>query len=234
MQFLHHPKRNAQPKPLSKSRLRERRRESRELEEVSAFFLPPKTQKNRERSRKRHRVESIRPQSSQGHHNDQSDSITHGEPSVPSYYAHEDASEKPLPSSEPRHLVRTTRTSPGCSQTGTERSKPTTYFTWSSSRASPVVRVSVDTRPRSSSPASEWTTTPASVRRALIDTGVYRDTGIHPYDESSTSERQIQPEMREIGHHDESHEIQQQKLGPRGRVSYCDQAMMTDDRESVT
>ena len=216
MQFLHHPKRNAQPKPLSKSRLRERRRESRELEEDSAFFLPPKTQKNRERSRKRHRVESTKRQSSQGHHNDQSDSITHGEPSVPSYYAHEDASEKPLPSSEPRHLVRTTRTSPGCSQTGTERSKPTTYFTWSSSRASPVVRVSVDTRPRSSSPASEWTTTPASVRRALIDTGVYRDTGIHPYDESSTSERRIQPEMREIGHHDESHEIQQQKLCPRG------------------
>ena len=234
MQFLQHPKRNTLPKPLSKSRLRERRRESRELEEVSAFFLPPKTQNNGGKSGKRHRVDSTQPRSSQMNHNDQSDSITYGEPSVPSYYVHEEASEKPLRSSEPCRLVSTTRTSLGGSQAETEPSKPTTYFTWSSSRASPVVRESVDTRPRSSSSASEWTTTPTSVRRALIDTGVYRDTGIHPYDESSTNKGRKNPEIGGSDYHGESHESQQQKPCPQARVSYCDQAVMTDDRQSVT
>ena len=232
MQFLQPQKRNPQSKPLSKSRLRERRRESRELEEVSAFFMPPKAQKI-ERSRNPYRGKTTKAGLTQNNQHRPVNPARNDKPSSPSIHTHVEMDEYRCRSSELRRLSNDEGAPAGFSRshTETEPSKATTYFTWSSSRVSPVIHVPENNTRRSpSKSASDWTTTPDSIRRALVDTGVYRDTGIHPYDDTSTMKVDTQTIMHEVEDR-EGHGKRQRRHKQRPKVSYRDQAVMTDDRQ---
>ncbi|KAI1209107.1 uncharacterized protein F4807DRAFT_110381 [Annulohypoxylon truncatum] len=234
MQFLKHQKRNPQPKPLSKSRLREKRREDREMEEVSSFFLPHGTDKNN-RAPKPHDTGSRNDHHGMGYQADQfSSTRLQGKSSLSSsdhclYSA-------PVHVSQPRGEAAETFSpnTRGCIDGGKDSGKSTTYFTWSDSRHSPQV----SRRANSSSPdvpGSVWTTTPERIRRDLIATGIYRDTGIPLYDdrlaERTTGDWKMNAHVP-IAHRVESEDrIRSPRHGLNGsqKVKYRDQAIMTED-----
>lgn len=238
MQFLQHQKRHSQPKQLSKSRLRERQRESRELEELSAFFLPSKTNGDREKTNRSERRDHADPMSPSIHHNHQNDLESGNEPSEPSKDKHKVITKYHHSSSSARGLV-SRESEPGNREfphTVTNPSKATSYFTWSRSETSPLDQVPDDTRSGSLNPTSEWTTTPNSIRRALVATGIYRDTGIQPYDDATTIRKGPEHTIQEAScssKHSRTLEhgfSRQKESNIYPKKVYCDQAIMTDDK----
>ncbi|KAI1183830.1 hypothetical protein F5B17DRAFT_443131 [Nemania serpens] len=167
-----------QQKELSNSRLRERRRENQELERVSSFFLPACANAT---SRK---VKPHRPKHNEGarcnkvtRRDDVISLATPSSPRLPAQGHHQHSS------ISQEHSCSLPTVTPSNPIHGSGLSR-TTYITWSSSQPSPKAgRDLVDTQPRSIEPPS--LTTPENIRRALIATGVYENTGIHSYDVSS-------------------------------------------------
>ncbi|KAI1768348.1 hypothetical protein GGR53DRAFT_462600 [Hypoxylon sp. FL1150] len=225
MQFLKHQKKGNQPKALSRSRLREKRREDREMEQVSTFFLPPRADGNNHKLRHQHQGSGI--------HNDRIDFQR-----LNRQFGSEHSQEfSKSPTSDPRIRPRPYQTlrdedsgTPSVDfheYTGDNQAsdKNTTYFTWSSSRYSPRGNARED-RTSPSISDSAWTSTPEPIRRKLIATGVYRYTGIPAYDD-----RLPEPGTRTItettlpgGHRYLHHNFDSPQ-----KFRYRDQAVMTDD-----
>ncbi|KAI0382001.1 hypothetical protein F5Y04DRAFT_288155 [Hypomontagnella monticulosa] len=207
MDFLKHQKRNPS-KPLSKSRLRERQREDREMEEVSSFFLPPRAERDGLKAnpkRRGGRLTSTRRQ----------------ELASPALLSHHN---------RPYNRILKRYQS---IDDGMESGKDTTFFTWSSSGRSPRP----DRQEYNSTPGATdliRTATPKSIRRKLIATGIYRDTGITTYDDYSgeqnrrwTIERTT-PNNHRVGSENNHHYLRHDFDGVK-KVEYRDQAIMTDD-----
>ncbi|KAI8624641.1 hypothetical protein F5Y19DRAFT_306358 [Xylariaceae sp. FL1651] len=185
MQFLKKKKRvELNSKSLSKSRLRERQREGRELEQVSSFFLPAGAEKD---SRKAKRDSSGRTEEPG---NERS---THRHNKISSL--HEDSFTKPSsltcvnqchhqqPPISQEILDPPPTFTPSNPECRPDSSTTTTYFTWSSSHHSLSDKQHrVDTSPQL--PSSAISGTPEIIRKALIATGIYKDTGICMYDTS--------------------------------------------------
>ncbi|KAI1780118.1 hypothetical protein F4818DRAFT_166293 [Hypoxylon cercidicola] len=229
MQFLKHQKRNIQPKALSKSRLREKRRDDREIEEVSTFFLPPQADENAHKSRRQR----------SGTRNDQVDLQRLSRQSGTE--CSQELSKSP-PSNHPTrfkylHIPRdeTIRASSidlhGHTGGRQGSDKNTTYFTSSSSRHSPRINTKEDrTSPNIS--GSVWTSTPEPIRREIIATGVFRDTGIPAYDNEQGTGRIAEaslPDAHRMQLEDDRRHLDHWKLNKPPKVKYRDQAMMTDD-----
>ncbi|KAI1454349.1 hypothetical protein F4805DRAFT_323600 [Annulohypoxylon moriforme] len=233
MQFLRHQKRNPQPKPLSKSRLREKRREDRELEEVSSFFLPHGPDRNN-RTPRGHIPNSGNNHQDMDYQARQFPSTRFQEVSVPSSSDHL-LDPSPVRISRPRDdTVGKISPKPyGYIDDGKDSGKSTAYFTWSATHHSPHVSRRAD----SSSPdlsGSAWTTTPEGVRRDLIATGIYRDTGIPLYDdhlaEQNIKRRKMNVKIisaRRVDPEDNIHSSHHEFNGPQ-KVQYRDQAVMTE------
>ncbi|OTB08706.1 hypothetical protein M426DRAFT_316719 [Hypoxylon sp. CI-4A] len=223
MHFLKHQKRNPQPKALSKSRLREKQREDREMEEVSAFFLPHGTdgnvRKEKHRSPNAHRDLEYQ---------DRQHTFTRRrEPYQPSPPNHRDYSEHIHMPSNHNDEFDTTPI-PGSRRSvddGEESGRHTAYFTWSSSRHSPPP----GTRGRRDSIVSDSTRTrtPDSIRKALMATGIYRNTGIPLYDDCLNGqgpERQTIDATSSGVYQAPHHEPDRSR-----KAKYRDQAVMTED-----
>ncbi|KAI0468664.1 hypothetical protein F4859DRAFT_197293 [Xylaria cf. heliscus] len=176
-----------QQKGLSSSRLRERRRESRELEQISSFFLSARADTtsrkeklakfkcNEEASKKRL---CYRDKTTSGFYQDPFTT-----PSSPtSLKTHCQRSSVSF-----ENLCPIPNVTPGDPDFRPNSSGTTTYFTWPSSRDSPQPgQYTVDTRPRSIEPAES--VIPENIQDDLVTTGVYKDTGIYPYDVSSNQQ----------------------------------------------
>ncbi|KAI0016468.1 hypothetical protein F4780DRAFT_677675 [Xylariomycetidae sp. FL0641] len=187
MQFLKQQKRReTQPKTLSKKRLKEKQRESRELEEVSSFFLPPKPDvkpRNPATATGRGRRRSLASSVWSSHKGVRDAPKTIGfSPSrtdLPLIC-------EPAPSQSEGGTAQILEIPRSKTAPHLESSKATTYFTWSRSGRShsPTAHSLTPPGARSSSNVSDaaLTMTPEAIRRALVATGIYRNTGIHPYD----------------------------------------------------
>ncbi|KAI1143382.1 hypothetical protein F5Y05DRAFT_151096 [Hypoxylon sp. FL0543] len=239
MQFLKYQKRETQPKPLSKSRQRDKQREGREIEEVSSFFLPHAANGNTPKS--------VTRSARRSHRNNHRD-LRHRE-HLP-YNTVQEVPEAPLsdhcPNSERGHLSQQceeTTEAPSLHIHGSindekESGQNTTYFTWSSSRQSP--RLSREENGGSPNVSgSVWTTTPEPIRRDLIATGIYRNTGIPLYDEC-LSEQHMERRMFEMKNpsihrtdlEDSVHGTHHKSNKPL-KVIYRDQAVMTEDHPTI-
>ncbi|KAI5918511.1 hypothetical protein F4810DRAFT_570643 [Camillea tinctor] len=173
MQFLKHQKRDSQPKPLSKHRLRERRRENREVEQVSSFFLPSKKEtKHRElsklsRGNNQHTMNvSRRNEHRQGYISQQRPISSE----LSSDHYNGTAIRQPSPSSSRNDPYQLPANNVSNSEYRKGSSKPTTCFTWSSSHPSPRIY-----KPNSDKGSyfsrSISSVTPELVRKSLIATG---------------------------------------------------------------
>ncbi|KAI0101612.1 hypothetical protein GGR51DRAFT_529586 [Nemania sp. FL0031] len=158
-------------KGLSSSRLREVQRENRELEQISSFFLPTcadptprKVRQVKSTGKKRARCKSTASR-------DDATSLT--TPSSPTAMTKSCSIPTITPS---KHDCRSGST------------RATTYFTWSTSQNSPEARkfLSVARRKAIERAASA---TPDNIRKALVATGVYRDTGIRLHDASDNQQK---------------------------------------------
>ncbi|KAI1096084.1 hypothetical protein F5B19DRAFT_218935 [Rostrohypoxylon terebratum] len=230
MQFLKHQKRNHQPKPLSKSRLREKRREDREMEEVSSFFLPHGADRKNQTPRPRGTIPNNNRRDAEYQTKQFTSTRFQGipPPELPPY-------SDPTYVSPHDETVETLALSPhGCVDDGKDSGKSTTYFIWSTSHYSPRIR----RRENSSSPdvsGSVWTTTPEKIRRDLIATGIYRDTGIPSYDdrlaEQSTKATGMDSRTPHVKFQDTEDKSRSPDYDVNGskKVKYRDQAIMTED-----
>ncbi|KAI0483082.1 hypothetical protein GGR56DRAFT_223972 [Xylariaceae sp. FL0804] len=182
MHFLKHQKHDSRPKPLSKSRLRERQRENRELEQVSSFFLPRKRKDNHEATRSSLLdipVEPTRRHDRQREASlDYEECSSEGSPSRSTLINehHQRSSTAHDSPNQRRSLAQVDHRRPA-----RQSSKTTTYFTWSSSHHSPPASREVTPMEtyRTDTPRA---TTPETIKAALIATGIYKHTGIEPYD----------------------------------------------------
>ncbi|KAI1828538.1 hypothetical protein F4861DRAFT_7519 [Xylaria intraflava] len=165
------------------SRPREHQRESRELERVSSFFRP--TYINTV-SRK------AKPAKIESYEESRNESLTYEDNTTPAF---RQGSLATLSSSNVlrqnhRRQATAPRQTPSSNHTvvpSNENFRPgsrpssngTTYFTWSTSEHSPQAKK----YPKSIE--STRSATPEDTRIALIATGVYKETGIYPYDNST-------------------------------------------------
>ncbi|KAI1345283.1 hypothetical protein F5Y15DRAFT_23047, partial [Xylariaceae sp. FL0016] len=190
MHFLKHQRQDSQPKAFSRRRQRERDRENRQLEEASSFFLPAK-QESRTASKG---YEECREVSPSDYYQDKCETPSARPNLTSSSHRVSSVSSDAGKQERLRRFSTVTETSP---------SKPTTYFTWSDSRQSSHSLVHGNDLGlyRAPSPRSE---TPDSVRKAIIATGVYRNTGIVPYDRLLTQETNIGSPIAGQGHNDHS------------------------------
>ncbi|KAL7629215.1 hypothetical protein AAE478_000735 [Parahypoxylon ruwenzoriense] len=235
MQFLKHQKGNTQPKVLSKSRLKERQREDREMEQVSSFFLPRRTSGN---------IRKPKPHSPNTRHYFLS--LQGRSEDFRSIHYQKSSGSSPLnhrASFNRNHVSRASRgettETPILCPRGSINDKQgsgrnTTYLTWPSSRNSPQINGG-DNGLASGGPDSVWTTTPEPIRKDLIATGIYRNTGIPLYDGHSTcrdprgtaTDAKITDSHRpESG---SSNRVPHNEPNESLKVKYRDQAVMTDD-----
>ncbi|KAI1498873.1 hypothetical protein F5X99DRAFT_392068 [Biscogniauxia marginata] len=233
MQFLKHQKRESQPKPLSRSRLRERRRENREIEQVSSFFLPSKAERRpkgpaiptREDDRnagdasKQHERDLI----THSHHRNLEVSSSRHSP-ITLYHGWS-------PSSYDRICPLPTHNFSG-SERRQASSKATSYFTWSSSHQSPR-QLRHDTETGSYFSDSTKTVTPEPVKKALVATGVYKDTGIYPYDDSTSKQKEDTAHCISTSEHNPSlvshHDWSQQESSAPPAIDSRAEVTVTDD-----
>ncbi|GAW18172.1 hypothetical protein ANO14919_076460 [Xylariales sp. No.14919] len=173
-----------QQEGLTGSRLRERQRESRELERVSSFFLPayPDAASRKPRPTKYKRNKETRSKQLIPGDNGLNSFTTSSSPTVLTQDYH--------------HFLTSPENScsiPAVTPSGPEHrpaSSKTTYLTWSSSQYSPKARrCLVGTGLEPIEPARS--VTPEDVRAALAFTGVYKNTGIHPYVSDDQQDRSL-------------------------------------------
>ncbi|KAI0404370.1 hypothetical protein F4802DRAFT_253928 [Xylaria palmicola] len=173
----HHERDVPQQKGLSGVQLSERRRENRELEQISSFFVP---------ARKGMVSLKVQPSETRGHEEVRSKLSAYRDnarsppcrelfatPSTPSALTRGQSQLSSVFQGNPRTVPTATSSNPSCRP----GSSVTTYFTWSTSQHSPPARrYIVDTQP--SVIESSRSSTPADIREALVATGVYDGTGI--------------------------------------------------------
>lgn len=183
MPFPTHQERDVtQQKGLSSSRLRERRRESRELEQISSFFIPGCTDATSQKE-KPAKPKCDKEAGNKGLYYRDNTTLGFYRDSIamlssPTSLKHHQCSS--ISHENPRLIPPATPGNPNCRPSS---SRTTTYFTWPSSQHSPQARRNmVDTEPTSVEP--ERSATPENIQKALVATGVYKDTGIGSYDGS--------------------------------------------------
>ncbi|KAI1107879.1 hypothetical protein F4804DRAFT_3459 [Jackrogersella minutella] len=232
MQFLKHQKRNPQPNQLSKSRLREKRREDREMEEVSSFFLPQRAEGNTRNPRSHspgientHQELEYRARQLPYAHFQGRSGPSLSDCRLFSEHTHvsESRGDTEVPSLNPPEFINDENDS----------EKNTVYLTWSTSRCSPQVsRAGVSSSLNAS--GSVKTTTPEPIKRDLIATGIYRDTGIPLYDDHLTSQGMERKKTDSKTPNTCRKEAGGSIYSPRHKshgsqkVKYRDQAIMTD------
>ncbi|KAI1659896.1 hypothetical protein F4813DRAFT_327871 [Daldinia decipiens] len=234
MQFLKQQSSNIQPKILSKSRMREKRREDREMEEVSSFFLPHKADRDTPGLRP-HKPDTGRKYREMGHHFEQFTPIRGRKPpgsSPPSHHGYSKNNYISQAHDETANPVRlgSLDTIPDEKDAG----RDTTYLTWSSSRHSPRINKR-DNRCSPNASGSIRTTIPESMKVDLITTGGYGNTRMSSYDghstEPSTARKTIETEAYNVHHIESEDAHQNMHQGSNGsrKVRYRDQAIMTED-----
>ncbi|KAI2638070.1 hypothetical protein GGS21DRAFT_538349 [Xylaria nigripes] len=172
-------------KGRANSKLSEHRRESRENENVSSFFLPahadmteckakPTKRKTSEESKEKKLT--CKDNTTRAVRQDCVTTLSSSNALC--------QSQRQQSSVVPENLIPESSIildNPDCCLRSRPTSKGTTYFTWSSTQQSPQPRLhSVDIHQKSIEPARS--ATPEDARKALLATGVYRETGISPYD----------------------------------------------------
>ncbi|KAI0864192.1 hypothetical protein F4860DRAFT_433345 [Xylaria cubensis] len=187
MPFPMHQERDVlQQKGLTGSRLSERRRESRELEQISSFFQPARanatSHKERPKLTCRKEADSKRlyrsDNTTSGFYQDSFATLS--SPTSPETHRQQSSI-----SWEDSHLIPDFSLSNHDCRPST--SGTTTYLTWSNSQDSHQARQHMDdTRPRSLEPAGS--ATPESIQKALAATGVYNNTGICSCDGSNNQQ----------------------------------------------
>ncbi|KAI1806463.1 hypothetical protein F4811DRAFT_150001 [Daldinia bambusicola] len=233
MQFLKNQSNTIRPKTLSKSRLREKRREDREMEEVSSFFLPPKADRNN------HKPGPREPDAGRNYQQ-----TTHGVEQLTSTRNKQPPSFSPTGRHEhtynrvsrARHeTVNATRAySLGSITDGNNTGRDTAYLTWSSSRHSPRINEGGN-HSSPSAPGSVRGTIPESMRGDLVGTEVYHNVEFPSHDDrlakSSTGRNIFETEVSNIQHpepEDVCHGLHQESIGTH-KIRYRDQAVMTED-----
>ncbi|KAI1435289.1 hypothetical protein GGR50DRAFT_333732 [Xylaria sp. CBS 124048] len=174
------------------SKLSENQRKSRELEHVSSFFRPTLTD-----SLTLRKPRSIKSKIYEGTGKERSTYEDNVKPALRQYsltaqsssdalhesHRQNSLEDRDIPVSSPPGTPTNSDDHTGC-RTSSNR---TTYFTWSSSHYSPRAgKYPVNQHPESIEAAkSARSPTPESPRLSLLATGVFRETGVHPYDVSN-------------------------------------------------
>ncbi|KAI1736951.1 hypothetical protein F4680DRAFT_245288 [Xylaria scruposa] len=222
MPFPTHQERDVpQQKGLSSSRLSERRRESRELEQISSFFQPARANETSRKGRQAELTCRKEANNKRSHRRDKTTSgfyqdsfATPSSPTPPE--THRQRSSISWEKSHPIPDFSLSNHDSRPSSSGT-----TTYFTWSNSQDSHQARRYIDDiRPRSMEPAR--TATPESIQKALAATGVYNDTGICSYDVSNNQQSRSLATRSESSstrnsmiHHEKTYEGKSSRMSPR-------------------
>ncbi|KAI1330051.1 hypothetical protein F5Y16DRAFT_416149 [Xylariaceae sp. FL0255] len=189
MGFLKYQKREApQPKSLSKSRLKELRRASRELEQISSFFAQNHKVAPSHPRRTKHAV----PETSQDHrtkrpNHHQSMGIQNSRIKTVSLSHQDDQDSESQQRVHQGHVNSLSSYDPTNAHGRPAPSKATTYFTWSSSHYD-TQEAQLCTDENTKAGGSTRSDTPESLRRVMVATGVYKDTKISPYDNPAPME----------------------------------------------
>lgn len=212
MHFLQERTGNAGPKPLSERRLRELEKQQKEMKEVSSFFLPAEapheTLKTNVGDQRGHNQKILRKRQERSESASRQYSTSKSSQSELTASRDYLLSEQVLqryrdPGSSGQNIKEDRRHQGDCNQPVSSRdSRPTTYFSWSTSPSRSPIRKNGPASQTSSGFHDDRTTTPETVRRALVDSGIYRGTGIAPYDpkKSTTDEEQGGAESSTNGH----------------------------------
>ncbi|ORY66014.1 uncharacterized protein BCR38DRAFT_171487 [Pseudomassariella vexata] len=188
MHFLQDRKLAQESKPLSRHRLRVLERQNEEIEQVSSFFLPQKTDGNQQGTgiiapRSRDNVRGRQARASE-----EPVSIRGQDCSLASSTGQRASNGRrtSLPSCRPTNQTMSSLPAVMANSrpVSTRESKATTYFTWSSSPPRSPIAQRRSASVSSVRPESQRSTTPDLIREALVKTGIYRGTGINPYDGS--------------------------------------------------
>ncbi|KAI1177600.1 hypothetical protein F4777DRAFT_199855 [Nemania sp. FL0916] len=200
-------------KGLSSSRLREKRRERRELEQISSLFLPASTNKT---------ARKVKPAKMKGSSRPGCTEMMPKDTVLSPHY-----SQQPMTSPDPRCSVSDVSRCnlDRCTVSG----RTTTYLTWSSSPRPPEHgKTLVETRPKSAESARSIT--PENIQRALIATGVHDYNCVHG---SGASEDQ---QNRGLGSQVEFSPMRKTTASPintcTGRVQAADEEPETHSKSS--
>ncbi|KAI1470092.1 uncharacterized protein F4812DRAFT_313816 [Daldinia caldariorum] len=233
MQFLKNQSNTAGPKAVSKSRLREKRREDREMEEVSSFFLPPKADRNT------HKLGPREPDTGRNYQQ-----MTHGVDRLTSARNKQPSSFSPIGrrehaydrASQARHeTINSTRThSLGSITDGNNAGRGTTYLTWSSSRHSPHINGG-DNHSSPSASGLVRAAIPKSMGRDPLGTGEYHNVEFPSDDDRpakpSRGREMFETEVSNVRYpesEDVCRGLHQESIRTH-KVRYPDQAVMTED-----
>ncbi|KAK7924777.1 hypothetical protein PG985_006831 [Apiospora marii] len=223
MHFLQERTGNAGPKPLSERRLRELEKQQKEMKEVSSFFLPAQaprevleTDVGDQRGHNREILRKLQERSGSATRRYSTSKSSQSEPSASrEYLLSEQVLQRRRDSDSSAQNIEEDRRSQGdCHRPVSSRdSRPTTYFSWSTSPSRSPIRKNGSVSQASSGIHDGRTTTPETVRRALVDSGIFRGTGIAPYDQersitdeeqggSESSTNDHAPSEDDMGRHD--------------------------------
>ncbi|OTB11791.1 hypothetical protein K445DRAFT_26279 [Daldinia sp. EC12] len=233
MRFLKQQSNTTQPKALSKSRLREKRREDREMEEVSSFFLLPKADANTHRPITRE-PDTGRNYQHMTHAVEQPTSTGSKGPSRFSPTTHREYTYSHIPRARNETIDTAGADSLESITDGKHAERDTTYLTWSSSHQSPRIDQG-DNHSSGNTSGSIQTMTPELTRGDLTEIGTYHNFRIPSHDdhqtELSTGRKTIEREVPNV--RDPESEDIDQYLHPvsinSNKVRYRDQAIMTED-----
>lgn len=172
MDFLKQP-RTEPPKKPSRHRTGEKRRDERELEEISAFFLHKRPPERLDmHGRKQPNVSGLSSLEDAAFESSTNDGARHEMKPHRLSNSPRDVSAPSLRSNEVPFKLQ------GRGSTNDrELSKGPSYFSWSASHASPDL-ASIPAQPTQNK-STESSSTPAGIREALAHTGVYGNTGIY-------------------------------------------------------
>lgn len=226
MAFLKQPR--CEPlKPISRSREKERKRNERELEEISAFFLHKSLPESQDApGRKQTAINGLSSLDNVLVNISSHDPGTRQDQNVSSP-AHDNDGGFSKPSEQISHEK--------------QHGRGTTYSTWSASHHSNNLVIS----PMSEVPEKQhiWSSTPISIREALAHTGIFENTGIHSVasrqqhdkgrptclkDQSSNLKSPLVPVCQTIQLEQETHNQ------PVRIVRYRDRGTMADEDEVCT
>lgn len=188
MRFLKDRKRDTIPKALSRKRLKELEKQDKEIEEISSFFIPP------ERIANNRQLELVQDSNSvselasmdelgacdQGQSISESPVIESRQPIEESYTHH----------SRDRNINTLgwgKSSDSKASHATSQISQATTYFTWSRTPTRSPPSVQMRANSTSSRQDTHRSFTPGSVREALLQSGIFRNTGIRSYDTSANN-----------------------------------------------
>ncbi|KAK8139802.1 hypothetical protein PG984_000925 [Apiospora sp. TS-2023a] len=240
MHFLQEAKGNAGPKPLSERRLRELEKQQKELKEVSSFFLPAEAPRETretdigdQRGRNQGVLRKLQERPSSANQRYSASKSSQSEPGANQEYpfGEQVLQRCRYSDSSVQNIEEDRRSQGGCKQPASSRdSRPTTYFSWSTSPSRSPLRKDASVSQASSGIHDRRTTTPETVRRALVDSGIFRGTGIAPYDQEKAS-TDIEQDATESSRNDsvpsedgmDRHDIQQRLealLPPSWRVHH--------------